>query len=237
LYRPRKPMHPVGVYFSPESRDYDSKDFLPAYRGTLVMLLQAHREFQVVTPRTVASFKGEKLILPSVSTLSDGERESIRKYVAGGGKLVITGSNRTGMAASERVRILDADPGKAHFRELEKDFSEAATKMPKDFLEAIQVAHEIEIAAPATMAANMAEVEGTPHIFLANFGGLIPSKVAQPTPAMDVRVSIPAGMGDSLTFLPFLGEKQTVRGKRNGGQVDFMLPAVERGAVAWICKP
>jgi hypothetical protein len=237
LYRPRKPIHPVVVYFSPKSRDYDSKDFLPAYRGTLVMLLQAHREFQVVTPRTLANFKGERLILPSVSTLSDAERQSLKEYVAGGGNLVITGSNSTGMAASERVRIFDADPGKAYFRELEKDFSAAATKMPRDFLEAIQVSHEIEITAPATMAANIAEVEGTPHIFLANFGGLTPGKVAQPTPAMNVRVSIPAGMGDSLTFLPFLGEKQTVRGKRNGAQMDFTLPAVERGAVAWISKP
>jgi len=237
LYGARKPIDPVGVYFSPKSRDYDSKDFLPAYRGTLVMLLQAHREFQVVTPRTIASFKGQRLTLPSVSTLSDGERESIRKYVAGGGNLVITGSNSTGMAASERVRIFDADPGKAYFHELEKDFSEAATKMPKDFLEAIRVAHEIEIAAPETMAANMAEVGGAPHIFLANFGGLLPSKVAQPAPARNVRVSIPPDMGDSLTFLPFLGEKQIVRGKRNGGQMDFTLPAIERGAVAWISKP
>jgi len=237
LYGARKPIDPVGVYFSPKSRDYDSKGFLAAYRGTLVMLLQAHREFQVVTPRTIASFQGEKLTLPSVSTLSDGERESIRKYVAGGGNLVITGSNSTGMAASERVRIFDADPGKAYFHELEKDFSEAATKMPKDFLEAIRVAQEIEIAAPETMAANMAEVGGAPHIFLANFGGLIPNKVAQPAPARNVRVSIPPGMGDSLTFLPFLGEKQIVRGKRNGGHMDFTLPAVERGAIAWISKP
>src|SRR5262249_50881180 len=69
LYLPRVPMHPIGVYFPPKSRDYDADGFLPSYRGTLIMLLQAHRELQVVTPRTLADFHGETLILPNVSVL------------------------------------------------------------------------------------------------------------------------------------------------------------------------
>jgi len=236
LYRPRKPMHPVGVYFSPKSRDYDSMDFLPAYRGTLVMLLQAHREFQVVTPRTLANFKGEKLILPSASTLSEAEIQSLKEYVSGGGKVIVTGKNGAGLQASASVKVYEVDPGKEYFKELEKSFSEAGTKMPKDFLEAVQVRNEIEIDAPATVATNMGEVEGAPHIFLANFGGLVPGKLAQPTPAADVRVSIPSAMGDSLTFLPFLGEKQIVKGKQNGARAEFTLPAIERGAVVWVAK-
>jgi hypothetical protein len=40
-------------------------------------------------------------------------------------------------------------------------------------------------------------------------------------------------MGDTLTFLPFLGETQVVKGEQKGGQVEFMLPPVERGAVVW----
>jgi len=56
LYSPRLPMHPVGVYFSPKSRDYDPRGFLPSYRGSLVMLLQSHLEFQVITPKLSPSF-------------------------------------------------------------------------------------------------------------------------------------------------------------------------------------
>ena len=49
LYLPRTPIHPVGVYFSPKSRDYNPKTFLPSYRGMLVLLIQQHRALQVVT--------------------------------------------------------------------------------------------------------------------------------------------------------------------------------------------
>ena len=46
----------------------------------------------------------------------------------------------------------------------------------------------------------------------------------------------PAALGDTLTFLPFLGETQLVKGEKKGGQMEFVLPAVERGAVVWFGK-
>jgi hypothetical protein len=54
FYRPRHPIQPVGVYFSNKTRDYFAKDFISSYRGCLILLMQTHREFQVVTPRTLA---------------------------------------------------------------------------------------------------------------------------------------------------------------------------------------
>jgi hypothetical protein len=41
-------------------------------------------------------------------------------------------------------------------------------------------------------------------------------------------------MGNSSTYLPFLGEAQGLRGQKKGTVVEFSLPAVERGAVVWI---
>jgi hypothetical protein len=236
LYEPRKPMHPVGVYFSPKSRDYAPDDFLPAYRGTLVLLLQSHKELQVVTPRTLANFKGQRLVLPNVSVLGDEEVRELKRYVSGGGKLVITGKNATGMDDSKDVKVLDGNPGGLYFAAIEKDFGAAWGERPKEYLESMQAKSEIQIDGPMTMAANFAEVDGTAHIFLANFGGLIPGKVAQPTPVENLRVEIPSGMGDSLMYLPFLGTEQMIKGKRNGEQVEFTLPAVERGAVVWVPK-
>jgi hypothetical protein len=236
LYQPRKPMHPVGVYFSPKSRDYDSEDFLRAYRGTLVLLLQSHSEFQVVTPRTLGNFRGDKLILPSVSELSGEELQSLQRYTSSGGKLVITGKNTGALAPSANVKVLAADPGGQYFAGLEKDFSTAWGKRPQEFLAAIQDRNGIEVEAPETMAANFAEVDGAAHIYLANFGGLVPSKVALPTPAKNVQVRTPAGMGDSLVFLPFLGTEQVIKGKQKDGKMEFSLPPVERGAVIWVSK-
>ena len=228
LYLPRLPMHPVGVYFSPKSRDYAAKTFLPSYRGALVVLLQAHRELQVVTPRTLSAFHGECLVLPSVSVLDDSERKSLADFVEGGGRLVVLGRDAAKITAPN-VALLREDPASQYYAALLRDFSSA--HLPEEFLRAAETRGEIALEAPPTVAANFGLVNGRAQIFLANFGGLVPSKVAVPEPARGIRVKIPRTMGDSLTFLPFLGEKQVLKGEGRDGQVEFVLPAVERGAV------
>jgi hypothetical protein len=233
LYLPRLPMHPVGVYFSPKSRDYGAKSFLPSYRGALVALLEAHRELQVVTPRTLAGFRGECLVLPNVSVLDESERKSLAGFQKGSGRLVILGSDVMKIT-SPNVTVLPQDPAASHYAALMRDFSNASGHLPEDFLKAAETRGEIALEAPPTVAANFGLVDGRPHIFLANFGGLVPNKVAVPEAAKGIRVKIPETLGDSLTFLPFLGEKQVLRGEAKGGQMEFLLPAVERGAVIWV---
>jgi len=236
LYRPRTPMHPVGVYFSPKSRDYNSKGFLTSYRGSIVALLQAHREVQAVTPRTIGEFQGKCLVLPSVGVLDAAEKRALGEFVKGGGRLVILGSNATELADSPNISLLPSDPGSAFFHALEGDFAGASLKPPQDFLAAAVVPSEIEISAPRTVSVTMARVDGAAHAFIANFGGLVPNKVAEPTPVRDMQVRIPASMGSSLKFLPFLGEEQVVHGTKAGDQMVFNLPAVERGAVIWVAE-
>jgi hypothetical protein len=43
-------------------------------------------------------------------------------------------------------------------------------------------------------------------------------------------------MGESLAYLPFLGEQQILRGTNQGDHVEFTLPTMERGAAMWIVK-
>jgi hypothetical protein len=234
LYLPRTPMRPVGVYFSPKSRDYAAKSYLPSYRGALVSLLEAHREFQVVTPRTLAKFRGTCLVLPNVSTLDESEKRSLGAFTEQGGHLVVLGTDATGLRSSPKISLLPADPTTVFYAALMQDFRAGSAHPPMEFLNAAVVKSEIELKAPPTVAANFGMVNGTAHLFLANFGGLVPSKVAIPEPAEGIEVSIPAAMGDSLTFLPFLGEAQLLKGKNKGTQVEFVLPAIERGAVVWI---
>src|SRR6266705_177395 len=115
LYSPRTPFHPVGVYFSPKSRDYTAKEFLPSYRGTMVLLIQQHKPLQVVTPRTLAEFHGETLVLPSASTLNEAERRSLTTFVDQGGRLVILGEDATGLPQSAGKVVFPNDPGGAYF--------------------------------------------------------------------------------------------------------------------------
>src|ERR1700685_4016572 len=88
FYRPRTAIDPVGVYFSPSTRNYFTKEFLRSYQGTLLLLMQSHREYQIVTPRTLASFHGKTLILPDVRILSREETIALRKYASSNGKIV-----------------------------------------------------------------------------------------------------------------------------------------------------
>ena len=69
FYLPRRPIHPIGVYFSPATRNFYAEEVVRSYRGIPILLMQKHVEFQVVTPRTITDFEGETLILPDVLAL------------------------------------------------------------------------------------------------------------------------------------------------------------------------
>jgi hypothetical protein len=236
FYDPHSPMNPVGVYFSPKSRDYDAKEYLPSYRGTVLLLIQAHREFQVVTPKTLGQFHGQVLVLPDVSVVSDAEKTYLRRHSENGGRILILGRNATGLSTTAKIVQYVADPAKVYYAGAQNSIADATKKTPEELLNAMMVKNEMEIEAPATVAANFARVDGTPHAYLANFGGLVPSKVADPSPVSGIRVKIAVGMGESLAYLPFLGETQVLRGTKQGDQVEFTLPTLERGAAIWVVK-
>jgi hypothetical protein len=232
LYAPREPLHPVGVYFSPKSRNYDVSGFLPPYRGTLLLLLQRHVEFQVVTPRTLEQFAGTTLVLPNVTVLDDTEKAQLRKFLAGGGRLVVTGADATALTGSNITKFENC-PAKAYFDQLQKDFNSATTHFPEAFLSALGVNQELTVDTPATVVTNIASVNGHPHIFIANFTGLVPHKVAIPSTVKGIKISTTIGNAGTLRVLPFLGTPQSVTGRRTGDRMVFELPPLERGAVVW----
>jgi hypothetical protein len=233
FYSPRSPFHPVGVYFSPKSRNYDSTNFLPSYRGTLLLLLQKHLEIQVVTPRTIATFQGPILVLPNVSILGDEERSSLREFASKGGHLVITGTDATGFTDTTGTVRFRECPAKSYFEQAQKDFAAASQIAPSEFLATLDSKPQLSVEAPPTVATNIAVMNGKPTIFVANFTGLVPHKIAVPTLLTAVRISMPVAEHRTLHVLPFLGETQTVPGQRIGDRLVFKLPALERGAVAW----
>src|SRR6266542_3829518 len=73
FYSPRVTVNPIGVYFSPATRNYFPDEFIQSYRGIMMLLLTSHLEFQVVTPRDVRHFAGDPLILPNAKCLSNAE--------------------------------------------------------------------------------------------------------------------------------------------------------------------
>jgi len=234
FYSPRKPMQPVGVYFSAATRNYFTIEFLNSYQGIVILLLQNHYEYQVVTPRNSSAFSGKTLVLPDVRVLSDEEKQWLSSYVKKGGRVVITGEDSTSLPRIRKVVRFPKCPGKAYMAQAARDFVGADPKSAVAFLSSLGVGTEVRVHAPALVATQIASVAGKPHIFFANFQGLVPGKVASQEPAKNVTVSISATRPLRLVLLPFLGERQQIIGKRQGARTVFVIPQIDQGAVAWV---
>lgn len=146
FYRPRIPLRPIGVYFSPATRNYFAREWMESYLGTMAMLLQSHREFEIVTPRTLPAFRGEVLVLPDARCLSEKEMQRLEKFAGQGKALILTGETgklderaearpgnavtrlvrSAGNAAAPRVVAMPKCPGRAYWALLGKQYDRAA---------------------------------------------------------------------------------------------------------------
>ena len=234
FYAPRDAMNPVGVYFSPASRNYFTKEYLASYQGVIILLLQHHWEYQVVTPRNLDQFRGETLVLPDVRVLSDEEKKSLSAHVEHGGRLVITGSSATDLPASDKITLLPDCPGKAHLVSATKNMLASDQGVERSFFSALRAKQVIEVDAPPLVATQIASIGGRPHVFFFNTSGLVPKKNARQTPASKIKLRIETTESDRLMFLPFLGEPQSVSGQRVGNALVFTLPSIDKAAVAWV---
>lgn len=233
FYLPRAPIDPIGVYFSPETRNFFSKEFIASYRGILILLMQKHLEFQVVTPRTLDEFRGQTLVLPDVRELSEREKSWLKVF-ATHGRLVVTGTDATGLGESQNVVRFPACPGEAYNAAMEKDFEHASPDSQGEFLASLKGGKSVEIHASTQIATSIARTsDGHVNVFFANFAGLVEGTNPDQTPQKDVEVRLTAKGQSKGYFLPFLGQVQTVDGVRDGDSVKFTLPTITRGAVFW----
>jgi len=232
FYLPRSPIDPIGVYFSPATRNFYAEDFIASYRGILILLMQRHLEFQVVTPRTLANFHGKTLVLPDARVLDDNEKNWLRDFAGQGKRLVITGADATGMAEAKNVMRFAACPGKAYNAALEKSFEQASPDSQKEFYESLQGSTGVTVQAGAQVATSISRTsDHHVNVYFANFTGLKGGENPVQTPQSGVEVSVKAEPGGKGIFLPFLGEEQEIKGTRSGDAVTFTLPSITKGAV------
>jgi hypothetical protein len=233
FYRPRSAIAPIGVYFSPETRDFFANDFIPSYRGILILLMQKHVEFQIVTPRTLSDFRGQTLILPDVQLTSEMERTFFRKYVDDGKTLVITGKDATELGAVKNVIRFGKCPGKDYYTALQKNVDESTPDHERQFLESLNSGTSLHVTGSPMIATSIANVNGKPHVFLANFAGFQGGINPIQTPQTDVQVTITGAREGRGFFLPFLGEVQQLDGVADDVGVTYKLPPIAKGAVFW----
>jgi hypothetical protein len=237
FYLPRSPIDPIGVYFSPDTRNFYADEFIASYRGILILLMQKHLEFQIITPRTLSEFKGRTLVLPDVRVLSESEKKGLKEFAASGDRLVITGTDATHFGESQNIVRFSADPGKAYNADLEKDFENASLDSQKAFLNSLQGSESIKIKAGTHIATSIAHTsDGHANVFFANFTGLVAGSNPIQTPQTGVEVTLKAEQSGKGFFLPFLGEVQELKGTQHERSVTFELPAITKGAVFWYEK-
>jgi hypothetical protein len=231
FYLPRLPIQPIGVYFSPKTRDYYADEFIASYQGVLILLMQAHREFQIVTPRTLAGFRGKTLVLPDVRVLDDTENKSLSEYASSGRKLVVTGTDSTQL---KNVGIrFPVCPGKEYMKILESDFDKADPSSQSAFLRTIAAPAEIEIKASPKIATSIAQVNGKTHVYFANFAGLTGGQNPVQTPQKEVRVAVRSASKGKAFFLSFLGQTRELQGVKSGDETAYALPPITKGGVFW----
>ncbi len=230
FYRPRTAIDPVGVYFSPATRNYFTKEFLRSYQGTLLLLMQSHREYQIVTPRTLGSFRGKNLILPDVRILAREETAALRKYAGSIGKIVATGAVGEELQGQANIIHVADSPGARYMILAESHFDDCSPNSEKDFLDSLGRG-EIRVKASPMVAAQIASVDGRPHVFFANFLGLRAKENAVQTPESHAEIIVPGKVRGH--FLTFLGDETTIIGRFENGSTHFDLPEIRKGAVAW----
>jgi hypothetical protein len=233
LYSTRTSIAPIGVYFSPATRNFFGEEFVASYRGILVLLMQKHLEFQVVTPRTLADFQGSTLILPDVRVMAESEKSRLSGYVGSGKLLVVTGEDATGLGDRGNVIRFSKCPGKDYSAAMQKDFAAATPDQEHEFLESLKADPAIHVVASPLVATSIARVDGEPHVFLANFAGLRGGVNPVQTAQSGVHVIVAGTNKHHGFFLPFLGETQPVEGIAGKGEVTYNLPTIEKGAVFW----
>ncbi len=229
LYSPREPIEPIGVYFSPGTRNFYADEYIETYRGVLILLMRAHREFEIVTPRTIAEFSGPSLILPDVRLILAEEKAALNKYSQSGKMVVVVGEDHTGLQQTATVVRLGPVPRYTSDQQIVAELSD----VERTFVAAVRGGRAANVHAGPQVATSIARVEGKLHVFFANFDGLKSGVNPVQTPQSGITVSIPQNAPRKGYFLPFLGKVQQIDATMANGETVYVLPAIQKGAVFW----
>ncbi len=226
FYDPRTPISPVGVYFSPATRNYEPDEYVPRFRAAMEMLLLSHREFQIVTPRTLSSFHGSALLVPGKALLEPDEWKSLKTNSPQNASVIDPDSQLAGFESL--AKDMFAVPAKVEFhtaqmQELMSRFSQQLAPDP-----------DLTVHAPPSVVSQIARVNGRTHVFLMNLKGIIRKQKLLPDAEAGITIEIAAGDKVRAFGLPFLGEVSELSVTRQAGKSQVSIPPFERSVVVWL---
>ena len=256
-------LNEVGIYFSPLSRDLFPKDYIDSYRGMVLLLMNTHVNWQVVTPRNLAAFDGKILILDNVQCISDEEvrilkslsRKGIRFLMAANNGAFDENRTRRSPNASEEIRsdgvvYLKNDPGAEYYdilshnvnswfhdRDADTGKIEKCRSIIVDALTRMSPhAPAIQVEAPFEVTSTIANGEGAIYVNLINVRQLsLTCGSAQSDDSVRV-VYAKSQASDRAQITPFLGEACDVKASLKDDAYTIVVPRFNRGAVVCIKK-
>ncbi len=230
----RQPEGETGVYFSDTTRNYYPKEFVDAYRGVLLLLLENHLQFRIVTARTLNDFHGKVLVLPDVRVLSNAEAAGVEAFAAHEGRVVLTGKTDAQLEDLRGATRFPDQPELRYLHAAANDFYKANPASEPELLHAIEAKNDVQVDASPNVVMHEARINNRTYLFLANFAGLEAGQNETPATQSGIRIAAKAALGRQLHWLPFMGTETVVKGQPTGAMVSFTLPALERGGVAWL---
>lgn len=225
FYDPRQPIAPVGVYFSPQTRDYHPDEFIADFKGALHALLLAHREFQILTPDTVAGFRGTAIIVPQKQSIEHAEMDRLMGAQQRGIKLIDLGSDATRFEKLLAETLPDAAAKGTENTEVETALDHLLSAMPTEA--------KNQVHASAFTVSQIARVNGSVHVYLFNVKGLIAKQKLLPDTESRATVDFDTSEGSRVYALPFLGTVSELATQRAGDKTSVHVPAFSRSIVIW----
>ena len=224
--------------------------------------MQSHMEYQIVTPRTLADFQGSVLILPEARIINEAELDQLLTLATQGCNLLSTGE--TGLYDGARQRLetgsLEAlgqavekigTPGADYYKMAHKEFNNSAhtgewsgnpcleqlAAFQRGILKSGLYKPEVLLRADPGIVTHIAEVDGQPHVFIANYTGLIANENIEQIPQENIEVLFISGTGDDqIKYLPYLGEETVIESIFNKFGLSASLPTISQAGVVWLEK-
>jgi hypothetical protein len=260
LYSPRKSLDPIGVYFSPLTRNYFGDDYIKSYYGILHLLLKNHREYQIVTQRTIKDFSGSILILSDVKIINEDETDIIKQLYKRGINLIITGETgyydpiRKTLDESNVLKFLNANedtggkylflpecPGKKYFEKHDTLLIKSFNEQINNFMPKFKPKYKIK--ASSSVSVQQAFLNDKDCLFITNLKGLKGYSTCSPIIEDKIEVEFESLKAQNIYFIPYLGEKQKIYLDVNHDSMDkgksvisFFLPPIQFGGIVVIEK-
>ncbi|MDR3628595.1 MAG: hypothetical protein P4L45_17245 [Ignavibacteriaceae bacterium] len=260
LYQQKKSINPVGVYFSPSTRNYFMDDYVKSYYGILHLLLNNHLEYQILTPRTLKDFSGSVLILPDTKIISENETDIVKQLYKRGVSLILTGE--TGYYDSDRKTKKENDilnflgdnknenrkylylpecPGKKYFDTHDTSLITGFYKQISKILPNLNTGYKIT--ASFNVSTQPADLGDKDCIYITNLKGLKGFSSCIPVAEDRIKVEFEAPNVHDIYFIPYLGKKQKITAQIKSDAMDkskniisFTLPPVQFGGIVVVDK-